>query len=111
MAYITPEDVKVIRADLKQFKDFKFTVRVRNYSTVVVTIKKAPFKFCDDIKGGRINNYHTCQYDNNEKLDEILAVVNKKNFDNSDIMTDYHHVGFYVDIRQGTYEKEMIVEK
>ena len=41
---------------------------------------------------------------------ELFQAMNKGNHDNSDIMTDYFDVGWYVDVNIGKWDKPYIVE-
>ena len=41
-------------------------------------------------------------------LDDILPVLNRGNHDNSDLMTDYFDVGWYVNIKIGKWNKPYI---
>lgn len=44
-----------------------------------------------------------------EFLTEIINVMNEGNFDKSDIMTDYFHVGWYIDVNIGSWDKPYIL--
>jgi hypothetical protein len=35
----------------------------------------------------------------------MLAIINKRNWDKSDIQTDYFDVGFYLTLSQGKWDK------
>lgn len=128
MAYINAEETRSIRNALKAkypAKDgWKFSVRNSNHTSVHVSIMKAPLKFTPKERGpgvrdllaenvevvGRwgINHHHLYTYNHSEVLEDILNVINtadKQNFDKSDIQSDYFHVGFYVTMEVGTWEK------
>lgn len=101
-AYISAADVKVIRQDLKkEFPAFKFAVRLAHggHSSLKVDILSGPVRFRKD--DGDINVYHIDQYENPTILKKIVATINKKNFDKSEIQIDYFHVGFYLNLDQG----------
>jgi hypothetical protein len=103
-AYITAEDIKVIRNDLKKtFPAFKFAVSRSQGSSgsINVYILSGPMKFRDT--DGDINHYHPGSYKNADTLKKIIAVINKKNYDNSDSQSDYFDVGFYLHLAQGRY--------
>lgn len=103
-AYITAEEIKVIRNDLKKaFPAFKFAVSRSQGSSgsINVYILSGPMKFRDT--DGDINHYHPDSYKNADTLKKMIAVINKKNFDKSDPQSDYYHVGFYLHIQQGRY--------
>lgn len=104
MAYITAEEVKVIRNELKEaFPDFKFSVRKERHSAVIVTIVSGPLKFANGNEE-MINHYHLYQYKHEPILKAMLAIINKKNYDNSDLQSDYFDVGFYVTLQQGGWQ-------
>lgn len=42
-------------------------------------------------------------------FDRIFAALNTDNFDKSDIQTDYFHVGHYVDVQLGRWNKPFVV--
>ena len=41
-------------------------------------------------------------------LSEVIPALNVGNFDNSDPMTDYFHVGWYVDVNLGRWDKPYV---
>jgi hypothetical protein len=102
-AYISTDEIKVIRQDLKkEFPAFRFAVsrQPNSYGSIRIYILSGPMKF-SSASDGHINHYHPQNYNNADTLKKILAVINKKNHDNSDISTDYFDVGFYLDLVQG----------
>lgn len=121
MAYINKDEIKVIRNELKkEFPGFKFSVRSASGGIAVdISIMSGPFSIKDfenivsgsDIsKGGQINQYHLKEKSPSDKkavsfLKEVMAIVNKENYNNSDVMTDYFDVGFYTHFALGKYEK------
>lgn len=129
MAYMNQEKKKEIAAELKKFmpKDWKYSLSVQNHSTIVMTIRQAPvdlLKLAND-KLRADNNLHndkdlnyldthgmrTDRYFEGELLElfnKIHKALNLNNFDNSDSMTDYFHVGHYVSCNIGTWEKPFI---
>ena len=108
-AYISTEAIKIIRDDLKkEFPKFKFMIaRERNsYSSLRVAIVSGPVAFATKHDGtpwpfADINHYYPMNYKNGEILKKILETINKKNWDRSDIQTDYFDVGFYLTVTQG----------
>lgn len=44
-------------------------------------------------------------------LAEVLNAMNVGNHDRSDIMSDYHDVGWYVEVRVGEWNKPYVLEK
>jgi hypothetical protein len=122
MAYITPETVKGMRNELKVLfpvKDgWKLSVTCRNYSTVSCNILEAPIELRNDPTrtNESVNNYWIdTHYKDKEEAKEILlkinAVLNQKNYNNSDVMTDYFDVGHYVSIGIGAWDKPFNVIK
>ncbi len=117
MAYISTEEVKVIREDLKKefsSKDgWKFSIVRDHYSSLSVSILEAPFDLIDDDKiseesKARKNftiGSHGKGYKYSEIYEKIWSICNKKNFDHSDSMTDYFHLGFYFDLSVGKWDK------
>ena len=130
MAYMNQEKKKEIAAMLKTIvpKDWKYSLRVRNHSTIIMTIRKGPaelLKGSEDAKGTTtvngnngghveyedyltINTYYLeTRYTGEmlETLKKINAALNLNNHDNSDIMTDYFDVGHYTELQVGTWEK------
>ena len=106
MAYITAQEVKVIRENLKkEFPKVKFSIRTEHHISISVTLLSAPFEF---VKGGtdvQLNQYHYDKYENQDLFKKMLDIINAKNHDNSDIMTDYCDVGYFVHLSQGSWDK------
>lgn len=100
MAFITTSEVAEIRAEIKAAfpKTFKFSITREHYSVVNVALIESPLNF------DKTTNY---QHPKGHKaiIKLIKAIVNKKNYDRSDSMTDYFDVGFYSHIRVGKWDK------
>jgi len=112
MAYISAEDTKLIRQALKKvFPQFKFSVRNDRHTAIQVTILSGPVKFVDS-DYSQLNQYYPENYNNSDILKQIIHIVNtggtRPNYDNSDIMTDYFDVGYYVSINQGSWDKPYV---
>ena len=129
MAYMNQEKKAKIAAKLKDVvpKGWKYSLRVRNHSTIVMTIASAPVDLMGEAqrvtaerrasRGEAPGNYAPTHLDVNpfypeHSFDEslpvirdIIAALNDGNHDRSDIMSDYFDVGWYVDINVGTWEK------
>jgi len=118
MAYISKQGVAEIRNELKRRfprkEGWKFSVRNDNYSSVYCTIQMAPVRFA---KGDyeQINQYRSEEYENSEILQDIINICNgnfpgstNQNYDNSDIMTDYFDVGWYIHIQQGSWDRPFV---
>lgn len=136
MAFMSQETKKELAPKIKQIAkkyNMNVTVGVRHHSTLVININSGDL----DIIGNYIymvkNNPRYMDFNNKDYLEgttyiqvnqddldsyysgdvlkflsEINEVANSKNFDKSDIMTDYHHVGYYVDINVGKWNKPYI---
>lgn len=106
MAYITAAEVKVKREALKAAfpasKGWKFSVRKSDSSCLSVTILAGPEDFSELLGERKYRQYHRTM--ENDTLKAMFAIINEGNFDKSDSMTDYFHVGFYVHFYIGTYE-------
>jgi len=116
MAYIDKQKTKLIREKLKKEfprkKGWKFSVRNRDHSCIDIDIMEAPIRFHEknDVS---LNHHNYKNYKNSEILKKIAQIANgyflpkeQQNFDNSDPMTDYFNVGWYVRINQGKYDKD-----
>lgn len=111
---------------------------VDNHSTLVLKITKGDVDFLTSYNQNRredqawkypqwgewkdvdhidVNVYHYDKHfseDVVKVLDEILPILNgegtsRENFDESDAMVDYFYVGWYVNVRVGTWEKPYIL--
>lgn len=99
MAYITSEEVKEIRNEIKAAfpKTFKFSITREHHCKVNVSLMQSPLE---------IGTYQNRSFRTNKTIEKIIkAIVNKKNFDLSDSMTDYFHVGFYSCIEVGQWDR------
>lgn len=118
MAYVSQEKKKKIAEKLKTVmpKEYKYSLAVRHSSTIVLTIAKGPApELSEDSKAALekrgyldINQYHLerqAQGKTLEFLKKANEALNTDNFDESDAMTDYFHVGHYVNIRFGRWDK------
>lgn len=137
MAYMNQERKANIAAKLKalNLKGWKYSLRVRHHSTIVMTVQSAPVDVIGianetNAKHDRDRNVVTCRYGthmdvnpyHSEKqftadpslvktVSDILACLNDGNWDKSDIMTDYFNVGWYVEINFGTWDKPYVNTK
>jgi hypothetical protein len=89
------EIAKLVRKDLKQFNDCKFSV-TSDRNTITVYLKDSPLnrlEIYDQSQelgwGGKVI---AIEKNFRNKVKEIL---DQYNFNNSEIMTDYFHVNFY----------------
>lgn len=123
MAYVNQEKKAKIAAALKIVvpKDWKYSLAVRHHSTIVMTIRTAPIDLlkiaCEkyenpDREYTEINNYHLDHHFEGELRDtfeKIITALNQDNFNKSDSQSDYFHVGHYVNLRIGAYDKPFTV--
>lgn len=126
MAYVNQEKKAVIAAQLKKVmpKDWKYSLAVRNHSTIVLNITKAPINLiaeyvsrsCSENVASHsiekmnvdVNPYHWEKHFEGDLLEtftNIFDALNIDNFDKSDITTDYFHVGHYVSVNIGKWNK------
>ena len=128
MAYMNQEKKAKIAAKLKEVlpRGWKYTLRVRHHSTIVMTIQSAPVDLMAEatrVTAARqtregytpnapatyvdVNVYHPHFYfdESLPVIQTILAALNEGNHNRSDIQSDYFDVGWYVDIYIGTWDK------
>jgi hypothetical protein len=120
MAYMSQERKKElapgIRAVLKKY-GVKGTIAVNNHSTLVVNLREGRIDFENSLNRERnpdasfhyqVNTYWLEDHwtgDALSFLQELKEAMNIGNFDKSDIMTDYFHVGWYTDINIGRWDR------
>lgn len=117
MAYITAEHTREIKKQLKSaFPAYKLSVRNEHHISVSVHIEASDLEFNDKTVEAlkaygnvQINSYHPDRIAGSDKTKEtiqkILEIVNKGNHDNSDSMSDYFDVGWYVHLELGHWNK------
>lgn len=126
MAYISANEVKAIREELKaKFPNLKFGCRKGTGSySVDVTIKQGDIDFSDILKDSRyaqINHHWLGNYGDHSKMfEEILEVIKTAPakapggeawFDESDSMIDYFHTAFYIHLNVGEWNKPYALVK
>ena len=113
MAYMSQENKKTlapaIKAVLKEY-GMKGSIGVDNHSTLVVNLKEGHIDFGstnDSVNIYWIDKHYTgiAQQFLNELKDAMMV----GNYNNSDIMTDYFDVGWYIDINIGKWNKEYVL--
>ena len=137
MAYIGQEKKKAVAAELKaalKGTGIKYTLGIHHHSTLVIKIWEGPVDFIENYWVTTQNDWKTAEYRQEHKVEkpnyldineywfqdhftgkalEILTTIKrimmKGNHDNSDPMTDYFDVGWYIDIKIGTWEKPYTV--
>ncbi|SRR5579885_2634418 len=111
MAYITADRTKAIKKELtKKFPNLKFSVKNEHYTSVSVAITAGDVDFSDILDGRdhiQLNHYWIKDFypAHSKLLQQIFSIVNAGNYDNSDSMTDYFDVGFYVTMGIGRWDK------
>lgn len=119
MAYMDQERKALLAAELKKVMPagWKYSLAVRNHSTIVLTITEAPFDLMAVVvqpssrESGhyQVNNHHPLECFTDECVGEafkaIVAALNAGNHDRSDSYTDYYDVGWYVDVQIGRWNK------
>lgn len=124
MAYISADDVKAIRTELKQaFPTWKFAVRKGSGSlSVDVTILQGTARF-DGNTNSQVNPYWIEQHWKDEQDRAALTKINeimhnapgraggKVYFDESDIQSDYFHTAFYTHLSIGQWNKPYALVK
>lgn len=125
MAYVDQAKKQKIAAALKLVvpTGWKYSLAVRHHSTIVMTVASAPFDLIGAHKGSEyfdpktathtdVNPYHFRSHLNDDCVadvfEQIFAALNTDNFDNSDIQTDYFHVGHYVTLQLGRWNKPFV---
>ena len=124
MAYISAQDVKAIRTELKQrFPKWKFSVRKGSGSlSVDVNIMQGTESFDDHFSNGRryaqVNQYWIADHFKDSSERQAIEMINeimhnapgraggKVYFDESDAMTDYFHTAFYTHLSIGKWDKD-----
>lgn len=116
-----------LKSALKRY-GVKYSLSVRNHSTIVMNIKSGPVDFFgalnmervrSDVKpsdGISVNPYwwHEHFLPNTDAYNFLATAfhcLNEGNHDRSDIMTDYFDVGWYVDVNIGKWNKPYILTK
>lgn len=138
MAFVSKEKKAKIAAALKivlKNTNIKYSLSVHNHSKITMTIRSVPKKY-DFIKNlnetmlQNPNRWGANQSVGSAKdhvdinphwyqehytgdcltiLTKIVKCLNIDNFDNSDSQSDYFHVGHYIGIKVGNWDKPVIV--
>lgn len=134
MAYMSQSRKAALAPEIKKIcKEYgvKASIAVNNHSTLVLNIKSGRLDFIgngnavnetkpDGRRGVpakdylQINPYWFQEHftgEVKEFLTKVYSAMMVGNHNNSDIMTDYFDVGWYVDINVGQWDKPYILEK
>jgi hypothetical protein len=109
MAYINAQETAQIRNALKAaFPTIKFSVRKEHSMALHVAVLKGNL----DLQDGQINQYYLDDTSHPEFWKQVLDIIkngsDRKWFDESDSMTDYFHIAFYINMRVGEWNKPYI---
>ena len=138
MAYVSQERKQslapAIKAVLKKY-GVKGSLSIRTHSSLVLTIKSGQIDFIENfietnskvLHGRKMSQDQIDHIRKNQSVDvnpywyhehfsgkakeflkEVLAAMNKGNHDNSDAMTDYFDVGWYVDVNIGRWNQPYV---
>ena len=114
-----PEIVELTRIWLKEtYPRYRFSVRRENYNSIHVRLMKADFeaftresgKVQDEINHYCIESDESLTDRAKEVMMNICDFVMSYNFDDSDLMMDYHHTNFYMTMGIGSYRQPYKVE-
>tara|TARA_Y100000034_G_C6711265_1_gene314195 strand:- start:193 stop:588 length:396 start_codon:yes stop_codon:yes gene_type:complete len=124
MAYMSQDNKKKLAPKIKSIcKKYgvKASLGVNNHSTLVLNVNSGSIDFFSNateqsgideytIKNGNmsINPYWYKEHFTGKSLEflsEVIPAMSVGNFDKSDIMTDYFHVGWYIEINIGRWNK------
>lgn len=102
MAYMNQEKKKQINEALKQaFPDYRFSLSVRHHMTLVVKVKRCPLFTAAENQSINVYWYNEHLPKNQaEFIGNLLATIKTAGnwYNNSDIMTDYFDIAFYIDL-------------
>jgi hypothetical protein len=131
MAYVNQEKKAKIAAALKLVvpKGWKYSLAVRNHSTICFTLYSAPVDLIKEAQQknneiaeyrGEVSRKVECYFDVNpyhyqnqftestKIIGKILDALNTDNYDTSDIQADYFNCGHYVDLGIGRWNKAFV---
>lgn len=121
MAYMNQEKKRkiapVVKAICKKY-GVKASLGVRDHRVLVCNIKSGkidfPSQHRDNEARAQVNPYwYHEHYSGKAKafLGELIDAMNNGNHDNSDAMTDYFDVGWYINVNIGSWQKPYEVTK
>ena len=94
-----------------------YSLAIIHSTKLVFTLRAAPVDVLHHIKGAAdghadLNQYwldrQITDHGIRRKFEDIVRALNAENFDQSDAMSDYIDVGYYVDIRVGQHGKPFV---
>lgn len=123
MAYISQQTKAGLAPTIKAIckkHGVKATLAVGNHMTLILNVNSGKIDFFGDyelegVNGDiRVNPYHYKSHFVGRSLrflSEVIPAMNKGNHDNSDPMTDYFDVGWYIDVNIGRWNRPYTVEQ
>ena len=99
-----------VRAVLKKY-NLKGTLRIRNNTTIVLTLRSGPIDFGNECLQVNIFWIHEI-YGYTvaaQVLSELTDALNEGNYDNSMPQCDYFDVGWHVHLKIGEYDKPYLL--
>lgn len=123
MAYMSQETKARLAPAIKEVcrkHGIKATISVRSHMTLELNVSAGKIDFLASGKrmgsigqdvtkvDYSINTYWYHRHFDGEALTfltEVIAAMNDGNHNNSDPMTDYYDVGWYIEVKLGSYEK------
>lgn len=116
MAYMSQEKKQAIAKELKKVipAGWKYTLKVENHTLIRLTFRAGPVdlmaKLTKQVSGyAQLNEFYLERAFNDPEIVKVMVAaakaLNTGNFDNSDIMSDYTHVGHYVAMQIGDFDK------
>jgi hypothetical protein len=123
MAFMSQETKTKIAAELKKVmpKGWKYSLAVRDHSTIILTIASAPIDLMAIVRGNRehgardnyaqLNQFYlSTEFAGNEQMCELFAKIyatlkGPEFFDHSDSQTDYFNCSHYININLGRWNK------
>lgn len=136
MAYVSQDLKKSLAPAIKricQKYGVKATLAVGHHMSLILNIKSGKIDFFESFNrlgmaesrpahlpftpvthDIQVNPYHYKRHFDGvalKFLSEVIPAMNKGNHDNSDIMTDYFDVGWYIDVNIGRWNKPYVLEQ
>jgi hypothetical protein len=119
MAYMNKEKKAIIAAAVKPILKkygMKATLSVENHSSINLNIKSGPIDFGKNNLSFTNNLYWVKDRAEYSEvainfLEEVVKAMESAGwFDKSDIMTDYFHIAYYININVGRWDRPYVLE-
>lgn len=116
MAYMSQDRKKELTPGIKSVlkkHSMKGTISVDHHSTLCVTVREGVIDFGEQrgVNPYYIDRDYAANPPARDFLMELKNAMDVGNYDNSDPMSDYFDVGWYVEINIGGYEKPYVCTK